>query len=495
MNLQFQTAFIADKIDPVNAVIRGVSVITGGLIAKGHDLEVDGVTLAEMHACAVAKGQVPVKVDHRSGAAAVCGFLTNFQLVGNKLKADWNLLQSHPQRDQILETAQRMPRGVGLSASFVSPDDAPRGKARCLELISVDYVTLPAANPDGMFSRADDRDGGNRPALRRQTDSVATDVERPVPRIDETLALVRSRRQPLVRRVGNRLLKVGVGTAGGFLIGKKYGAAAGAATGTAAGLFFSDSVPRFANRRAAMACDQPLQHMTTITLANQLHAVVDRESAGDLVGKLESHDLHSLSRRILAPSSLVENLLRDGVLRAEHPTIKGDATGRHAFTSDNLNAVKRGVLSAVVERVVEFSTNEADVPAAVARAVREHRITFEAKPKVTEFGRFPDGLVQLSRYVREEEPSAVAKAATLAGAGAAVYGVGSYVRGRAPGRSPFAALRAGHAANVGDARKLANYVRPGVAKAANTGADFLRTASNAARRAGEAVLINKRRLK
>ncbi|MEO5959500.1 MAG: DegT/DnrJ/EryC1/StrS family aminotransferase, partial [Opitutaceae bacterium] len=148
----------AENIDTVNGVIRGVSVISGGVVARGHDLEVDGVTLAQMHECARLKGQVPVKVDHHKGgggAAAVCGFLCNFRQEEGKLKADWHLLQTHPQRDQILETAQRMPRGVGLSAAFISPENAERGKARCSELISVDYVTLPAANPDGMFSRRD----------------------------------------------------------------------------------------------------------------------------------------------------------------------------------------------------------------------------------------------------------------------------------------------------------------------------------------------------
>lgn len=151
------STFTADKIDTVNAVIRGVSVITSGLIARGHDLEVDGVTLDQMQKCADAKGQVPVKVDHKSGAAAVCGFLTNFRREENKLKADWFLLDSHPQKAQILEVARRMPRGVGLSASFVSPDKPEKTKggknaARCEDLISVDYVTLPAANPDGMFA-------------------------------------------------------------------------------------------------------------------------------------------------------------------------------------------------------------------------------------------------------------------------------------------------------------------------------------------------------
>jgi hypothetical protein len=154
--VEFYSNFVADKVDTTNAVIRGVSVMTSGLTARGHDLEVDSTTLEQVKTCAESKAQVPVKVDHKSGAAAVCGFLTNFHLDGAKLKADWHLLKTHPQKDQILEVAERMPGGVGLSASFLPPEKAEKtasGKkaARCAELLSVDYVTLPAANPDGMF--------------------------------------------------------------------------------------------------------------------------------------------------------------------------------------------------------------------------------------------------------------------------------------------------------------------------------------------------------
>jgi hypothetical protein len=155
--VEFFSKFTADKVDTTNAIIRGVSVMTSGLIARGHDLEVDGTTLDQVKTCAESKTQVPVKVNHKSGAEAVCGYLTNFHLDGSKLKADWHLLKTHSLKDTILEVAERMPGGVGLSASFLPPEKTEKtasGKkaARCAELLSVDYVTLPAANPDGMFS-------------------------------------------------------------------------------------------------------------------------------------------------------------------------------------------------------------------------------------------------------------------------------------------------------------------------------------------------------
>lgn len=154
-----------DAVDTANAVIRGVSVLTSGLVARGHALAVDSTTLSQMKAAAEAKGKVPVKVNHKSGAEAVCGYLDNFRTEGAKLKADWHLLKTHPQKDQILEVAKVMPSGVGLSASFLPPEKAEAGKARVAELLSVDYVTLPAANPDGLFSARIDRPQRREPVM------------------------------------------------------------------------------------------------------------------------------------------------------------------------------------------------------------------------------------------------------------------------------------------------------------------------------------------
>lgn len=175
-------------VDADAGVIEGVSVITSGVQAKGHNLEVDDTTLEQMLNLAQSKpgGKVPVKWNHKTGADAVNGYFTNFRRIGNKLKADWHLLKSHSQYEQALELAERMPENVGFSASFMglseladgrkvyNPDEKTKshytieagGKrvpvkatekifARCEELISVDLVATPAANPDGMFSAGD----------------------------------------------------------------------------------------------------------------------------------------------------------------------------------------------------------------------------------------------------------------------------------------------------------------------------------------------------
>ena len=145
---------LVGKVDTLSGVIHGVSVITGGISARGHDLEVDSKTLEQLHECASKMGKVPVKWNHRSGADAVCGYINNFHIEGNRLLGDWHLLKSHAQYEQAIELAERMPECIGLSAAFMGEDEKlADGKtaARCKELISIDVVASPAANPNGLL--------------------------------------------------------------------------------------------------------------------------------------------------------------------------------------------------------------------------------------------------------------------------------------------------------------------------------------------------------
>jgi hypothetical protein len=179
------------QVDEKNGVIRGVSVITGGVTAKGHNLQVDDTTLLQMKQLCDAKEKVPVKWNHKTGADAVNGYLTNFRIEDKKLKADWHLLKSHSQYGHAIELATRMPTGVGLSASFLGLNELadgtkvyppnkkrtyfytlkkgkaaklPRGAkmfARAEDMLSVDLVSGPAANPDGLFEeRVDTLEAG-----------------------------------------------------------------------------------------------------------------------------------------------------------------------------------------------------------------------------------------------------------------------------------------------------------------------------------------------
>jgi hypothetical protein len=143
-------------IDYENAVIKGVSMITGGIEAEGHNLLVDDKTISELNNCAKQRGKIPVQLDHGSGISATCGFLTDFRVDGNKLRGDLHLLTSHDETPRLLERAEKMPDCFGLSVAFKGP---PKGvpvgggkmAARCEKLLSVDLVTRPAAN-EGLFS-------------------------------------------------------------------------------------------------------------------------------------------------------------------------------------------------------------------------------------------------------------------------------------------------------------------------------------------------------
>lgn len=167
---EFFAPFVTQKVDPANGIIYGVSVITSGIKARGHDLEVDATTLSQLKECAEKLGTVPVKWNHRSGADAVAGYLENFRIEGGKLLGDWHLLKSHSQYGQAIEMAERMPRNVGLSAAFIGEDEISGGqkRARCSELISVDLVAQPAANPNGLFEA---RHEGDPVELASQVDT------------------------------------------------------------------------------------------------------------------------------------------------------------------------------------------------------------------------------------------------------------------------------------------------------------------------------------
>jgi hypothetical protein len=139
-------------VDFDNAIIRDVAVITGDVEAEGHDLVVDATTVKQLHP--LAKKKVPVNLDHGSGIKDTCGFLTNFHIDDNKLRADWHLLKSHDETPKMLERADVMPECFGLSVKFKGGGEKKGMKkfARADKLISVDCVAQPAANPEGLFS-------------------------------------------------------------------------------------------------------------------------------------------------------------------------------------------------------------------------------------------------------------------------------------------------------------------------------------------------------
>jgi hypothetical protein len=197
---EFHTALEHAHVDPEAGIIKGVSVITCGITARGHDLEVDAKTLTQLRDCAVLMGTVPVKWNHKSGADAVCGYLNNFRIEGTKLLGDWHLLKTHPNFNQAIELAERMPNNIGLSAAFMGQDEKLKGQsfARCQELISVDLVAQPAANPDGLFEAKVDTgllDNMNEPGKSPTPEPSLSEVLQAVQGISHQVADLQQRLQ------------------------------------------------------------------------------------------------------------------------------------------------------------------------------------------------------------------------------------------------------------------------------------------------------------
>jgi len=135
-------------------IIEGVSIISVGE-AKGHGLFVDDITLQEVKACAESyAGGVKVNLDHGAGIKDIVGFCDNFRIIGEKLVADLNLLETAEKSAYVLEIASRMPDTFGISIAFSGPVRERDGRsfASCTELYSADLVQTPAANPTGLFS-------------------------------------------------------------------------------------------------------------------------------------------------------------------------------------------------------------------------------------------------------------------------------------------------------------------------------------------------------
>lgn len=157
----------ASRVDREHGMIYGVSVITEGE-AKGHDMYVDGRTLQTVKECAETyQGGLKVKADHWGGIFSTVGFLQNFRIDGQSLRADLHLLATEGNREKICEMAERMPQSFGLSISFSNSPEMinQRRYARCIEIYSADIVDTPAANPHGLFSSVGSGSGTGSTAM------------------------------------------------------------------------------------------------------------------------------------------------------------------------------------------------------------------------------------------------------------------------------------------------------------------------------------------
>jgi hypothetical protein len=147
----------AGAIDQKSGLIRGVSLCTEGP-ARGHGVLCDRTTLEQLKSCAEEyAGGLKVKMSHRGEVGDIVGFLTGLRIEARKLRGDLQLLENAPQREYVLELAERIPDTFGLSVAFSGPTEEIGGLryARCTEIYSCDLVDAPAANSDGLFSSVD----------------------------------------------------------------------------------------------------------------------------------------------------------------------------------------------------------------------------------------------------------------------------------------------------------------------------------------------------
>jgi hypothetical protein len=152
--LTFFAAATGSRVDREAGVLRGVSVITAGVEAKGHGIWIDQTSLEMVKTSAETYVDgLQVKSDHGSGFGEIEGVLRDFVIDGNQLRADFYLIKSGEEYERIMEMAEMMPSSFGLSIEFsgVSEEIDDYRYARPVEIYAVALVDQPAANPSGLF--------------------------------------------------------------------------------------------------------------------------------------------------------------------------------------------------------------------------------------------------------------------------------------------------------------------------------------------------------
>lgn len=127
---------------------KGISVITAGP-ALGHDMMIDETTLEQVMELGNRNAPVKVLANHSNDVGEVIGMLSNFRISSQRVRADFELLENHPQSEYFAELLTKLPDQLGFSISFSgvprSSDDGTQ-LADVRDLWSVDLVTRAAAN-------------------------------------------------------------------------------------------------------------------------------------------------------------------------------------------------------------------------------------------------------------------------------------------------------------------------------------------------------------
>lgn len=204
-------------------------------------------------------------------------------------------------------------------------------------------------------------------------------------------------------------------------------------------------------------------------LEKRIVALIDKHSSHATAGrhgpKRESGTLDTLAKRLGVPDSAhVQSLIESGRLVSLGAVNRNDPNGTQSYASDHLNEIRREVVTAIAEQVIDAMPDDAE-PESVAAAVSHALATYQkslSTPAVKEFAARSD----------EERPGVLRRVATGAAVAGGLYAGASYLRGRKIGaKGILPALKAGNAANVADLRnvggKISALLRPRVKFSAN----------------------------
>ena len=192
-------AGLTGVIDHQNCVVHGVSLITEGVTATGHDLFVDRDSVNSFHEMGTSMGQLAVNLDHGSGIISMNGFIDNFRRDNGKWRGDWHLLKTHAETPVMLERCERQSKTFGFSLAF-SGDKAGvlRNGKKCAHpeaLLSADCVVRPAANKS-LFSARDNESVDNAKLIE-----LKNMPQEPTPTNEPTMADVLAQLQQLSQAV------------------------------------------------------------------------------------------------------------------------------------------------------------------------------------------------------------------------------------------------------------------------------------------------------
>tara|TARA_R110000796_G_scaffold230961_2_gene348777 strand:- start:13 stop:1053 length:1041 start_codon:yes stop_codon:yes gene_type:complete len=176
-----------------DGIIRAASLMSKGEAQghfddKGRQIMVDDVTLEQIFKTCKKLGAIKVKADHGSGVMSTVGWADNFSLTSDKVTADVHLYDTEPQRDRLLEIADKNPTHMGISMEF-NGKDKPSGKvclSRCSEVFCAAIVSDPAANKS-LFQIPEKDDAEQEPENQTNT-TMEPNEENEEPTISDLMA-------------------------------------------------------------------------------------------------------------------------------------------------------------------------------------------------------------------------------------------------------------------------------------------------------------------